>query len=56
MNYSFYSKARLDQCGMSEEGHFKVLNYLSEDQTHMRISMTPNMLATVAKMHIKAPK
>jgi phenylalanyl-tRNA synthetase beta chain len=49
MNYSFYSKARLDQCGMSEEGHFKVLNYLSEDQTHMRISMTPNMLATVAK-------
>jgi phenylalanyl-tRNA synthetase beta chain len=49
MNYSFYGKDRLEACGLNEEEHIKVLNYLSEDQTHMRVSMTPNMLASIAK-------
>lgn len=49
MNYSFYSKERLEKCGLSEEGHFKILNYLSEDQTHMRTSLTPNILAKISE-------
>lgn len=48
VNYSFYSKDRLEKCGMTEEGHLKILNYLSEDQTHMRMSLVPNLLAAVA--------
>ncbi len=48
INYSFYSKDRFERCGMTEEGHLKILNYLSEDQTHMRMSLVPNLLNTVA--------
>lgn len=48
VNYSFYSKDRFEKCGLSEDGHIKILNYLSEDQTHMRRSLIPNMLANVA--------
>jgi len=43
-NYSFYGKTEIERCLMKEEGHVKLLNYLSEDQTHMRTSMTPNLL------------
>ena len=43
-NYSFYGKTDIERCLMKEEGHVKLLNYLSEDQTHMRLSMTPNLL------------
>ncbi|MCX6734761.1 MAG: phenylalanine--tRNA ligase subunit beta [Candidatus Peregrinibacteria bacterium] len=43
-NYSFYGKNEIERCLMKEEGHVKLLNYLSEDQTHMRTSMTPNLL------------
>ncbi len=43
-NYSFYGKNEIERCLMKEEGHIKLLNYLSEDQTHMRTSMTPNLL------------
>ncbi len=46
-NYSFYGQTEIDNCLMSEAGHLKVLNYLSEDQTHMRTSMVPNMLKSV---------
>lgn len=45
VNYSFYSKSRFENCGLTEEGHIKILNYLSEDQTHMRRTLIPNMLA-----------
>lgn len=48
VNYSFYSKDRFEKCGLSEEGHIKILNYLSEDQTHMRRTLIPNMLANIA--------
>ncbi len=48
VNYSFYSKDRFEKCGLSEEGHIKILNYLSEDQTHMRRTLVPNMLANIA--------
>ncbi len=58
MTYSFYGADRLKRCRMKEDGHLKVLNFLSEDQTHMRSSLTPNLLAVVAdnareKDHIK---
>lgn len=43
-NYSFYGKKELANCLMNEEGHIKLLNYLSEDQTHMRSCMVPNLL------------
>lgn len=42
--YSFYSKTDLANCLMTEEAHLKVLNYLSEDQTHMRTHMGPSIL------------
>ena len=49
LNYSFYGKDLMEACLIKEEGHLKVQNPLSEDQTHMRSTMTPNMLATIAK-------
>jgi phenylalanyl-tRNA synthetase beta chain len=47
-NYSFYSQKEIQKCLLPEELHIKVENYLSEDQTHMRISLVPNMLKNVA--------
>ncbi|MFC1749862.1 phenylalanine--tRNA ligase subunit beta [Pseudomonadota bacterium] len=47
-NYSFYSLREIQKCMLPEELHIKVENYLSEDQTHMRISQVPNMLRNVA--------
>ena len=43
-NYSFYSKKDIQNCLLPEELHVKVDNYLSEDQTHMRVSLLPNIL------------
>lgn len=43
-NYSFYGKAEIHACLLKEEGHVKLLNYLSEDQTHLRTTLTPNIL------------
>ena len=48
MTYSFYGKDRIEKCGLTEEGHLKVTNPLSQDQTHMRTSLTPNLLAVIA--------
>ncbi len=55
-NYSFYGNKELDNSLMNEESHLKLLNYLSEDQTHMRTTLTPNMLKAVhlnSKYHKK---
>lgn len=43
-NYSFYGKQELENCLMTEDNHVKLLNYLSEDQTHIRTTLTPNIL------------
>lgn len=48
-NYSFYGEKELQDCLMSEENHLKLQNYLSSDQTHMRTSMIPNLLKSVAE-------
>ena len=46
-NYSFYSVKDIKKCLMPEELHIQVANYLSEDQTHMRVSLVPNMLKNI---------
>jgi phenylalanyl-tRNA synthetase beta chain len=43
-NYSFYGLKDLKNCNIPEAGHIKLLNYLSEDQTHLRTSLVPNLL------------
>ena len=43
-NYSFYSADDIKKCHLNESDHVKLLNYLSQDQTHMRVSLLPNML------------
>lgn len=47
-SYSFYSKADIAACLLHEESHILIENYLSEDQTHMRTTLAPNMLKRVA--------
>lgn len=46
--YSFYSKTDFEKCRLEEKGHILIENYLSEDQTHMRISLIPNLLSKTA--------
>ncbi len=43
-NYSFYSKDELAACNLPEDLHLKLENYLSSEQTHLRISLIPNLL------------
>ncbi len=47
MNYSFYSKEDLKNSLLNEQGHIKIENYLSEDQTHLRVSLIPNLLKSI---------
>lgn len=47
LTYSFYSKTDIEKSGIGEEAHILIENYLSEDQTHMRKSLIPNMLNKV---------
>ncbi|MBD3360274.1 phenylalanine--tRNA ligase subunit beta [Candidatus Peregrinibacteria bacterium] len=51
-NYSFYGEKEIKNCLLKEEGHLKLLNYLSEDQTHLRISLIPNILRNL-RLNIK---
>ncbi|MBT6068227.1 phenylalanine--tRNA ligase subunit beta [Candidatus Peregrinibacteria bacterium] len=44
VKYSFYSKEDVKNCMLDESRHLRVDNYLSEDQTHMRTTLIPNML------------
>jgi phenylalanyl-tRNA synthetase beta chain len=47
-NYSFYSRNDIAKSLLPEELHERLENILSEDQTHMRVSLVPNMLKNVA--------
>jgi phenylalanyl-tRNA synthetase beta chain len=47
-NYSFYGMDEIRNCLLPEELHEKIDNYLSADQTHLRVSLVPNMLKNVA--------
>lgn len=46
-NYSFYSLKDIQKTLLPEELHEKIENYLSEDQTHMRVTLVTNMLKNV---------
>lgn len=46
-NYSFYGTSEIANCLLKEEGHIRLLNYLSADQTHMRTSLVPNLLKNI---------
>lgn len=56
LTYSFYGVDRIENCELKEEDHIHVLNYLSEDQTHMRTSLTPNILAVIEKNQKEFPE
>jgi phenylalanyl-tRNA synthetase beta chain len=43
-NYSFYGIDEIKNCLLPEEFHEQIDNYLSADQTHLRVSLVPNML------------
>ncbi len=46
-NYSFYSEQDFKNAKLEEKDHVKLLNFLSQDQTHMRTSLLPNMLKSL---------
>lgn len=46
-NYSFYGATEMEKSLLSEEGHLKLLNFLSADQTHLRTTLVPNLLKTI---------
>lgn len=48
-NHSFYSSEEIKKCHLIEEAHLQLLNYLSEDQTHLRTSLLPNLLKNIVE-------
>ncbi len=46
-NYSFYGASDLKNALLPEELHLKPQNFLSTDQTHLRISLVPNLLKNI---------
>jgi phenylalanyl-tRNA synthetase beta chain len=49
INYSFYSLKTLKACGLNEANHLKIRNHLSEEQTHLRTSLLPNLLSNATE-------
>lgn len=47
-NYSFYGNDELEKCIIEDKNHILLENCLSSDQTHLRISLVPNLLKNVA--------
>jgi phenylalanyl-tRNA synthetase beta chain len=47
-NYSFYGKDELSKCLMPEDKHVLLDNFLSSDQTHLRVALMPNLIKNVA--------
>lgn len=48
-NYSFYSEKTLEKFGLPKEKHLKIQNPLSEEQSHLRVSLIPNLNACLTK-------
>jgi len=46
-NYSFYGKDEMAKALLEEKGHIQLQNYLSQDQTHLRTTLVPNLLKNV---------
>ncbi|MCC7432640.1 phenylalanine--tRNA ligase subunit beta [Candidatus Peregrinibacteria bacterium] len=49
LNYSFYSQKTLENCSLDPAKHLKVKNYLSEEQTHLRLTLIPGLLKNTAE-------
>lgn len=47
LNYSFYSKQDYENALLAEKNHLTLKNYLSEEQTHLRTSLLPNILKNI---------
>lgn len=47
-HYSFYGSAEIKKCMLPEALHITPENPLTEDQTHLRISLLPNLLKSIA--------
>jgi len=48
MHYSFYGKPEIRKAMLPENLHVQIENPLTEDQTHLRISLLPHILKSVA--------
>ncbi len=48
LHYSFYGTPEISKCMLLEAAHVKIKNPLTADQTHMRVSLIPTMLKSVA--------
>lgn len=46
-NYSFYGSDEVLKTMLDDKKHLKLDNYLSEDQTHLRTTLVPNLLKNV---------
>ncbi len=46
-NYSFYSEATIKRYGLNEGLHLRLKNYLSEEQSHMRVTLIPNLVKSL---------
>ncbi len=49
VNYSYYSLGTATLFGLPVEKHLLLENYLSEEQTHLRVSLLPNLLKVAAE-------
>lgn len=49
LNYSFYSEEDFHRAGLQSLRHIRVKNALSNEQTHMRVSLVPGVLKNIAK-------
>jgi len=57
-NYSFYSEDTIQQYGLDPSLHLKLKNYLSEEQSHLRTSLIPNLVRSLreAVKHEATPR
>lgn len=46
-NYSFYGANTVSSYDLGEKTHLKLANILSEDQSHLRVSMIPNLIRSL---------
>ncbi len=56
MNYSFYNEEIFQKFGLEDMRHIKVLNPLTVDQTHMRVSLVPGMLKSITQNEKNFPE
>jgi phenylalanyl-tRNA synthetase beta chain len=57
-NYSFYSASTITRFGLDEPAHLKLANILSEDQSHLRTTLIPNLVRALreAVKHEESPR